>query len=597
MSLTSVSKTVTTTAANRVVILIGFLVQLIFMVGILRLCFSGLDFTDEGKYLIDSFAPSQSTDLVTHYGYVYHPIFRLLDFNIPAFRVANLLITFILASIASYRSLKKFSALPGLSNISVSISVGLISLSFLSVYWLSTPSYNTLTLQSLMLCWIFFLNYMDQSDEKPQILNSLCLASSCVLLFLAKPSSFLLLHLLAFLFVFKYKGLKAGFINITTHTAIVTWVLFSFSVVIYGSPIEILFRVFDGYQNLKLLTGDSYTLLGILQSAKISDQTLLSLSVLSFSLAVIKYRIPSPIGKIQVKTQASFTIIFLLSICLLMFYFTETKNLSMFLFLIPISLAYIWTRSFNRVGAIDEKVGYLYILILLPLIGAAGTTNNLFIQYQYFFFFVILFYILVISKRGNPRNSDLILKFLAICLVCLTAVVLYVAANSPYRQVSSLFSNKFQLSDNLTVRNLLVDYSTFNSFSKMSKVVVDSGFKPGDGLIDLTGQSPAVSFLIGAKPLGDSWLLGGYSGSNEFAIKKLMPLSCREKIGTYLLVEPNGPLSLDEAYVLERIGLDYTKYLSVANWLVPKGAGGYDEERRLFLLKPKYHESYCNQRP
>lgn len=594
MSLRRLSKGATVTVANRVLNSVSFFVQLIFLVSILRLCFSGLDFTDEGKYLNDSTLPSQSTDLVTHYGYVYHPMFRTLDFNIPAFRVANLLITFILASIASYRSLKKFSALSGLSNLSVSISVGLISLSFLSVYWLSTPSYNTLTLQSLMLCWIFFLNYMDQSDEKLQILNSLCFASSCVLLFLAKPSSFLLLHLVTFLFVIKYMGIKAGFMKIATHIAIVTSILFSFSTVIYGSPVEILFRVFNGYQNLKLLTKDSYTLVGILQNAKISDQTLVSLSIVLFSLVVIKFRCLFPRARIQRKTRIFFAIIFLLSICLLMLYFTETSNLSMFLLLIPISLAYIWTCSFSREYTPNEKVGYLYFLILLPLIGAAGTTNNLFIQYQFFFFFVILFSILTISKRGNPRNSDLILKSFAICLVCLTAVVLYVAANSPYRQVSSLFSNSFRFSDNPTVRNLLVDYNTSNSYSKMSTVVLDSGFKPGEGLIDLTGQSPAVSFLIGAKPLGDSWLLGGYSGSNEFAIKKLMPLSCKEKISSYLLVEPDGPLSLNEAYVLKRIGLDYTKYLNAGNWIAPRGAGGYVEERILFLLKPNYSESYCN---
>jgi hypothetical protein len=128
----------------------------------------------------------------------------------------------------------------------------------------------------------------------------------------------------------------------------------------------------------------------------------------------------------------------------------------------------------------------------------------------------------------------------------------------------------------------------------MSKVVDDSGFKPGDGLIDLTGQSPAVSFLIGAKPLGDSWLLGGYSGSNEFAIKKLMQLSCLEKHSGYLLIEPKGTLSLDVEYILSRIGLDYTNYSVVAKWTTPKGAGGFIERRRLFLLKPNHYNGYCN---
>lgn len=568
--------------------------QLLFLIGILRLCFSGIDFTDEGKYLNDSFAPSQFTDLVTHYGYVYHPIFRALDFNIPAFRMINVLITVLVASIATHRSLKEFSFLSKLSKLSISISIGLISLSFLSVYWLSTPSYNSLTLQSLLLCWIFFLNHIEKTGKKEHLVNSILLAMSCVLLFLAKPSSFLILHLIAFLYTLASKGFISGLKSIAIHITLVTSVLFLFSVIVYESPIEILFKVFRGYHNINLLTIDSYTLIGFLENVRISDPILLSFIIASISFVMIRLRPRFLTGYMGKATLSFFATVFLLSISFLMIYFATTQTLSMFLFLIPVSFAYIWACAYSPKSDTGAKKRHLYLLLLIPFVGAAGTGNNLFTHSQYFFVFVVLFSILITAKRISARNSELILQTISICLVCLTAVVLFVAAKTPYRQVSSLFANSFTLSTDSTVRYLKVDYSTSKSYSTMVKSVVDSDFQPGDGIIDLTGQSPAIAFLIGAKPMGDSWLLGGYPGSNEFAIRKLMDLSCREKVSSYLLVEPDGPLSLNVEYILMSIGLDYSKYSPVSSWIAPKGAGGFVEERNLLLLKPNYLEGYCS---
>jgi hypothetical protein len=127
----------------------------------------------------------------------------------------------------------------------------------------------------------------------------------------------------------------------------------------------------------------------------------------------------------------------------------------------------------------------------------------------------------------------------------------------------------------------------------MMQRVKGSGFVSGDGLIDMTGQSPSISFLIGAKPMGDSWLLGGYSGSNEYAVKKLNQLSCQEKVNSYLLVEPDGPLSLDIKYVLKEIGLGQNKYSPATNWATPRGAGGFLDARQLFLLKPDKTAKFC----
>ena len=44
-----------------------------------------------------------------------------------------------------------------------------------------------------------------------------------------------------------------------------------------------------------------------------------------------------------------------------------------------------------------------------------------------------------------------------------------------------------------------------------------SGLQKGDFIIDLSGQSPGLIYLMGAKSLGTAWNTGGYKGSLDTA--------------------------------------------------------------------------------
>lgn len=57
----------------------------------------GIDFTDEGFYLVWMPNPYRCSGSVTQYKFIYHPIYLLLDGNVAALRQFNIFFTYVLA--------------------------------------------------------------------------------------------------------------------------------------------------------------------------------------------------------------------------------------------------------------------------------------------------------------------------------------------------------------------------------------------------------------------------------------------------------------------------------------------------------------------
>lgn len=577
------------------IVFIGFIVQSSVLFFLLRLCFLGIEFTDEGKYFNDSRSPGAFRDQVTHYGFVYHPIFKAIDFNVPVFRIINLLITFFLAYLVSFQSLRKLSKLSTINLISVSISIGLFSLCFLSVNWLPTPSYNSLTLQSLLAFWVSFEYYRDKRNQRSKKLAHFYLAATSNLVLLAKPTSFLLLSFIFFSYLFfTANSTRRVLLEIIQHVLLVTLGILTISFLFYGSPFQLLSGLYQGSQNVKLLGGKSLTVGRVLDGFKFNF--IEAFSVIFTLVVIIAQRLVLSYGKSNLtKRIKNFSgAFYFISIILIGLYFVMSTISSLYLVLIPLSLAYMWVCLHQNSGSSIGIANYTYLLLMFPFVGAVGSANNLISHSKYFFFFVILFFFMVIVQRIKYNENKFLLHSLSFGLIFLLNGALYNSVNYPYRQYSSLLANSYEMSNSSALRNLKVNFENALQYKVMMKEVRKSGFQEGDGVIDLTGQSPLILFLIGAKPIGDSWLLGGYQGSNELAIKKLNQENCMIKNQSFLLIEKGGPRSLSVSYILNETGLSKNEYVSVATWDPPLGAGGYLIKRELSLLKPSRRVDLCS---
>jgi hypothetical protein len=170
---------------------------------------------------------------------------------------------------------------------------------------------------------------------------------------------------------------------------------------------------------------------------------------------------------------------------------------------------------------------------------------------------------------------------------------IFSASQNPYRQISALQENQTASEFNERLGRLKLSTETSARISEMLKSMKLASFKPGTHTIDFSGQSPTVLFIARARPVGDSWLIGGYTGSDEFAIKKLASVNCHIIRKSWLLIENGGPRSLDYEIILSKLGLEFVNYTKVASWKTPQGAGGYIEPRIQLLYKPNGESLPC----
>jgi hypothetical protein len=113
-----------------------------------------------------------------------------------------------------------------------------------------------------------------------------------------------------------------------------------------------------------------------------------------------------------------------------------------------------------------------------------------------------------------------------------------------------------------------------------------AGFKEGTPMVDLTGQSPGILYALGASNIGTPWILGGYPGSDKFAVEALNRASCEDFSIAWLLTEANGPIKISSE-ILSSFGADLVKDFEIVGTVrTAEGAGGYREARLQQFFKP-----------
>ncbi|MBN9115013.1 MAG: S8 family serine peptidase, partial [Pandoraea sp.] len=160
-------------------VLLAAAVALLILGFALHYCRYGFDLTDESFYLTSIVAPdAYSLNIpVSLFGFVYRPLYSLVGGDIGALRQANVLITFGLASFLSI-SLVHRAAMDGagVSKADWAMGLALAPMSLASFPgWLVTPSYNSLTFQSVMLALTGLL-LMDDARIRVAVTGSVLVA-------------------------------------------------------------------------------------------------------------------------------------------------------------------------------------------------------------------------------------------------------------------------------------------------------------------------------------------------------------------------------------------------------------------------------------
>ena len=550
----------------------------------------------------------------TQFGFMYYPIYELVGENIVRLRQASLLITFGLGWVLGWCFLQRavtdtpdFQAGSRATRIALSalLAVPTLATFILTDLWMATPSYNTLNFQGFMVAMIGLMLASPKASPASYA-GWVLIGVGGWLSFMAKPTSAAMLGLLVLAYLAAVRQFHWRTLLVSVATSCVLLVISA--LVIDGSLMAFVHRLTTSLAAIDAMgtdhTDKMFRLDEIRWSQKLKLNILLVTLVTGFSLYAVVAGKRLLGGTLLLVAMASA----LMSLAATLGY--HELRISLFRFhglqlwglVFGVLLALVMLKlSHRREGIAASGWSLAALMLWLPYAYAFGTGNNYWqTAIGASVFWVLGASVLAIHTRpvGEGAHWKALTPLLAITLM-LCVASLTTAMLKPYRQLKPLLTNTqpiryLQGDATLKVSDRFAEYLT-----GLRAQAQAAGFKPGTPVIDLTGHSPGVLYFLGAMPVGQPWLLGGYPGSQDLAQFALDKVACDVLARSWLLLEADGPRALPDT-ALNKYGMDRLRdyyVVAKANNTHAYGWKRFGDDRHPFenqLLKPA-HAGDTNQ--
>ncbi|MGY0218123.1 hypothetical protein ACWJJH_12200 [Endozoicomonadaceae bacterium StTr2] len=552
----------------------------------------GFDLTDESFYLISIANPELYSASLSQFGFIYHYFYEALDNSIIALRQSNIIITYTLGLILTIIVIKNNYNGENLNFpylLSISTSLATTSIIFLSIFWIATPSYNTLNLNGIYVSAIGLL-LAKRKYSTLSIIGWMALGVGGWITLMAKPSTALVLSFVSIIFLFATKKLRLPLLLLSILCSLILTLATAY--LLDGSISEFTQRISSGivlYNTLapynSVFSSLRWDYFNLSSGAHIISAIIILF--LFFSTLFIK------------KKKIRFLITFVSATIILLSFFSEKAGIgSSFLIskfdgMIYLSLPFSALFSlffFNRKEILNnitiEKTATFILFIILPYIFAYGTGNNYWIQGQMAALLWVLASIVCLSlvpKNKYPTIASLLIPFTLISQFILASLIER-EQRTPYRQKTPLQEQSFEFE--LSNSKLNIDSQYGQYLSKIKSLANREEFQKNTPVIDLTGQSPGTLYAIGAINIAQPWLLGGYPGSKVFVEKSLNLVPCQLLAKSWILTEEGSPRAIDSS-VIKVYGADFSSDFTEAfSITAPKERGEFKQNFIQKMMKP-----------
>lgn len=583
--------------------LVPIVVTLAAMVYVLSFVGYGLDLTDESAYLNWISNPWLYPLSATQYGFFYHPLFRLVGGDIALLRGVNLLLTVGLASLLGFVvfRISKSDDEPLDAGMAVVASLPFGFVSVLHTWnWLTTPNYNSLNLQGLLISAIALVLIGRERAAAPShwsVLGSyVLLGIGGWIVFLAKPPSAVLLAIIALIYLLSVRKLTiAGLVTATSVSAIL---LLATALAIDGTVSAFVIRISDAVA-LSSTMDPRYTATSMLRF----DSFALSVANkwLIFELAIF-----SGVAIICSVTQGQLWRVIVLALLAVAFVIaalafarlhwlmpsTWSGEYALQLFAVPLGIVLALFGLSVRRQLSPPVAGHLQLAALFfafPYVFAFGTNGNYWwLAASAGLFWVAAGIMLMRAVYRNWRAPHTVLV-LVLLPFAISARVLAIGMEYPYRQTQPTQKNDQAIEVGAAGARLVLASDFANYVRRLQEIARKGGLQGGDPLIDLTGHYPGAPLVLGAVPVGQAWMIGGYPGSEALAAAALRRVPCSEIAASWLLMEPDGPRKISQA-VLGDYGLRFEVVDSLAS-----PTGSYPQSYQQYLLRPVHDQEAAAQ--
>ena len=561
----------------------------------------GFEFTDESYYFLNYLYWREFVGVVSFFGAYFEWPFRLLGQNIAAIRIFGLLIllgssAFFIRKVFSYIAQHENGSIKvPLPYVVVGTATSMFYFGYLST--LRAPSYNLLALCSMLLATGLLLNLLKPPTQTPKTGVMLLYGLTIGACGLGKPSTgVLLVFFHALFFAFANRNWQPRFL-LKLITLSLVGVSFNFILLQWAHP-----------QWLALIK-EGAALFSYSEEVKLLDM------VQKFGLEIIRI-FPKLIGLLVGATlliwltrrwgsvHAAIPTLFVTSLIgstALGLSLMREGHMSMWMPLVVFTVFVLWGFEVSQRKGMRwtkaDRVDLLLIglLFALPFAFSFGTSMPLLGHSQKAAIFAVTaipIRLYRIHQQGIVSNP---IVGLCLAILCLPTLVIQMKAaldvQYTYRQHSALGKQTipYRLS---TSNTILVDSKTHDTLSAINKAALAAGYKPGQTVLDFTGDGPGLVFAIGGRPLGLPWLLGGYSGSEVWAVRMLEKLSAQDIQNAWILSSNDNPRAIKDWQKLlsRRLGLASHQLAATVSVHTPYRWGkSVPDKLHVQIWKPRSH--------
>ena len=236
------------------VVALSLLATIALLVWVLGRCRYGIDLTDESFYLAWMRDPSRYRASVLLFGFLYRPLYELCGGNVALLRQLNVLLTVALAGLACF-SLLRGTAPEGrvLAPLAVRLALSTVlaaSALLLFQVWLPTPSYNGLALHALALAATGMV-LAEKEATRSSLAGWVVMGLAGWLAYMAKPTTAAALAMVVLAYLLAARKVNGRLLGLAAAVAIAG--LLATALVIDGSIAAHVSRLEHGAEMLRLL--------------------------------------------------------------------------------------------------------------------------------------------------------------------------------------------------------------------------------------------------------------------------------------------------------------------------------------------------------
>ncbi|WP_429033975.1 hypothetical protein [Bradyrhizobium sp. I1.14.4] len=523
----------------------------------------GLNPSDEGLYLNVIANPFQYAINVppSLFGFVYYWPYQWAGGDIAVLRVANATLTMTLGWILSFLVIRRLWT-AGWPHAAV-LSAGIASMALCDFRnWWITPSYYALTFQSLLLVMIGLL-LADRPRRIRQVLGWILVGVGGWCCFMAKPTTAAAIALVVMLYVVLLR--RKSLLSMLGGALVALALVIVTAYLIDGGITGLTTRMVNSAE-MAILLGDRHgvSLMFRIDGLATSPS---QLAIAAFvAIALLLSILMGSTHKLLPSLVLAAVLVVTIAIALLG---TDPISIeSSTLFLVP---------AFTCLGAMfygeglvlrtqaPTSIALALIFLFLPHLFALGSNMNYWFlgaKDALFWMLAVVAFLCPLAQQGRSVTTLLPLAVLA---QLLTASVINASMLKSWRQVKDLRAYTAVMpmpgGGKLVLSQPLRDYLAAARAKARA-----AGLEVGTPVVDLTGLSPSLLYVLETRALGLPWLVGGYPGSSAVAVETLGLETCANLAKAWVLTEPEGPYRLDQVSVMASFGAGQADYVAAATF-------------------------------